>query len=329
MSDETQALLQRGQTALDRGRWAESAQCFGLALQRQADNAPAWHNFGLSLFALGRTQAAADACKRALNLNRDLLPTYVVLGKATKALGDAAQADACFRHVLKMSPTHAQARVALADLCMNVFGQPLEAVELVKPLLGDAEFGEDAELTTLMAGLYDRDTSAEVHNTRLLNFSKSALQLDPAKFDFLPAGHHVGPSLLPLPSHAEWRPASGRKRPRVGLLSPLFCVSPVYFLTIAGWQLIAGDCDLVIFNRGHKSDWATQVFKDLAAEWVDVQEVNAEQLAARIYGAQLDVLYDLGGLDGPHWLEGLVCQARTANVQVGGRPECDNGSDEF
>ena len=305
MSVETQALLQRGQTALDRGRWAESAQYFGLALQRQADNAPAWHNLGLSLFALGRTQAAADACKRALNLNRDMLPTYVVLGKATKALGDAAQADACFRHVLKRAPTHAQARVALADLCMNVFGQPLEAVELVKPLLGDAEFGEDAELTTLMAGLYDRDTSAEVHNARLMNFSKSALQLDPAKFDFLPAGHHVGPSLLQLPSHAEWQPASGSKRPRVGLLSPLFCVSPVYFLTIAGWQLIAGDCDLVIFNRGHKSDWATQVFKDLAAEWVDVQEVNAEQLAARIYGAQLDVLYDLGGWMDPIGLKAL------------------------
>ena len=190
MSVDTQALLQRGQVALDRGRWAESAQCFGLALQRQADNAPAWHNLGLSLFALGRTQAAVDACKRALNLNRDLLPTYVVLGKATKALGDAAQADACFRHVLK--------------LCMNVFGQPLEAVEWVKPLLGDPEFGEDAELTTLMAGLYDRDASAEVHNARLLKFSQTSLQLDPAQFDFLPAGHRVDRSDLPLPNHPEW-----------------------------------------------------------------------------------------------------------------------------
>ncbi len=305
MSADLQALLQRGQVALERGRWGESVQCFGLAVQRQADNAAAWHNLGLSLFALGRNEAAVDACKRALRLNRSMLPTYVVLGKASKALGDATQAEACFKQVLKANPSHAQARVALADLCMNVFGQPLEAVELVKPLLGDAEYGEDAELTTLMAGLYDRDTGAEEHNARLIGFSQTSLQLDPAEFDFLPAGHRVDRSDLPLPSHPEWRPASGRKRPRVGLLSPLFCVSPVYFLTIAGWKQIASGCELVVFNRGHKSDWATQIFKGLSAEWHDVQEINAEQLAARLYGAQLDVLYDLGGWMDPIGLKAL------------------------
>lgn len=305
MSNDTQALLDRGQRALAAAQWAQSAQCFGLAVERQSDNAAAWHNLGLSLFALGKTQDAISACQRALRLNPSMLPTYVVLGKASKSLGDAAKAHACFSHVLKMDSTHAQARLALADLSLNVFGQPLQAVEWVKPLLDNPEYAEDAELTTLMAGLYDRDTSAEEHNSRIIRFSQKSLQLDPASFDFLPDGHSVGPTQWPLPNQASWKPISGRQRPRVGLLSPLFCASPVYFLTIAGWRRVARGSDVVIFNRGNKQDWATQNLKDLAHEWHDVQEISAEQLAARIYGAQLDVLYDLGGWMDPIGLKAL------------------------
>ena len=303
--DETPALLQRGQLAMSQGIWAEAVQCFGLAVQRQPGMAPAWHNLGVCLLGLGRWQDAVDACQRALNLNPALWQSHLIWGRASKSMGDAMQADACFKNVLRADVNNGQARLALADLYMNVFGQPLMSVELVRPLLGTAEHGEDAELTTLMAGLYDRDSSAQEHNQRVIAFSKKSLQLDVAAFDFLPSHHSTTASQLPLPSASVWRPASGRKRPRVGLLSPLFCVSPVYFLTIAGWHHVAQACDVVIFNRGHKNDWATQVFKDLSSEWHDVQEIDAEHLAASLFDAQLDVLYDLGGWMDPVGLKAL------------------------
>jgi tetratricopeptide (TPR) repeat protein len=285
--------------------WAEGAQCFGLAVQRQTEMAPAWHNLGVCLLGLGRWQDCMSACQRALHLNPSLWQSHLIWGKASKSVGDAMQADACFKNVLRVDVNNAQARLALADLYMNVFGQPLMAVELIKPLAGSAEHAEDAELTTLMAGLYDRDTTAEEHNQRVIAFSKKSLQLDAAAFDFLPPHHLTTSSALPMPSDSAWRPASGRKRARIGLLSPLFCVSPVYFLTIAGWRHVAKGCDLVIFCRGHKNDWATQEFKYLSCEWFDVQEIDAEQLAAKLFDAQLDVLYDLGGWMDPVGLKAL------------------------
>lgn len=302
---DLQSLLQRGQFAMSKGLWAEGAQCFGLAVQRQTELAPAWHNLGVCLLGLGRWQDCVSACQRALHLNSSLWQSHLIWGKASKSMGDAMQADACFKNVLRADVNNAQARLALADLYMNVFGQPLMAVECVKSLLGTAEHGEDAELTTLMAGLYDRDTSAHEHNLRVMAFAKKSLQLDVAAFDFLPAQHSTLRSQLPLPSDPAWRPDSGRQRPRVGLLSPLFCASPVYFLTIAGWRHVAKGCDVVIFNRGYKNDWATQAFKDLSSEWHDVQEIDASHLTARLFDAQLDVLYDLGGWMDPVGLRAL------------------------
>ena len=246
------------------GRWPESAQYFGLAAQRNPSHAGVWHNLGVSLLALGKAKPALAACERAYGLNPALWQSRLIQGKAQKMLGQLLAADACFADVMQADPTNGAARVARADLAMNTFGLPLQAIELVNPLLGSAEHGEDAELTTLMASLYDRDESAEALNTRIISFSRRVLRLDPAQV------------LAGQPVHG----TAQRQRPRVGLLSPLFCVSPVYFLTIAGWKQIASGCELVVFNRGHKSDWATQVFKDLSTEWVDVQEVNAEQLAA-------------------------------------------------
>jgi predicted O-linked N-acetylglucosamine transferase (SPINDLY family) len=104
-----------------------------------------------------------------------------------------------------------------------------------------------------------------------------------------------------------------RARPRVRLLSPQFGVSPVYFLTIAGWRKVARECELIIFNRGHQQDWATQQFAHLASQWVNVQHMGAAALAQTIYENDIDVLYDLGG-----WMDPLGLQAlslRPARVQ--------------
>jgi protein O-GlcNAc transferase len=306
-------VLMAAQRAMAEGCWPESARLFGLAVQRNPSQAGAWHNLGVSWLALGKAQLALAACERAYALNPALWQSRLIQGKAQKMLGQLLAADACFADVMQADPTNGAARVARADLAMNSFGLPLQAVEWVKPLLGSAEYGEDAELTTLMASLYDRDESAEALNARIISFSRRVLRLDAAQV------------LAGLPRQA----GVVRQRPRVGVLSPLFCVSPVYFLTIAGWQQVAKGSDMVVFNRGHKSDWATDAFKDLASEWHDVQEMGAERLAQAMYAADLDVLYDLGGWMDPVGLKALsVKPAKQMFKWVGGQ-SVTTGLDNF
>ena len=164
-----------------------------------------------------------------------------------------------------------------------------------------------------MASLYDRDESAEALNTRIISFSRRVLRLDASQ---VLAGQ-------PTPS------GEPRQRPRVGLLSPLFCVSPVYFLTIAGWQHVAKGSDIVVFNRGHKTDWATEIFKGLASEWHNVQEMDAVRLAQAMHAADIDVLYDLGGWMDPVGLKALsVKPAKQMFKWVGGQ-SVTTGLDNF
>ena len=309
----SQDLLVLAQRAMAEGRWPESTQYFGLAAQRNPSHAGVWHNLGLSLLALGKAKPALAACERAYALNPALWQSRLIQGKAQKMLGQLLAADACFADVMQADPTNGAARVARADLAMNTFGLPLQAVELVRHLLGSTEHGEDAELTTLMASLYDRDESAEALNTRIISFSRRVLRLDAAQ---VLAGQPV-------------QGTAQRQRPRVGLLSPLFCVSPVYFLTIAGWQQVAKGSDIVVFNRGHKADWATEIFKGLASEWHNVQEMDAVRLAQAMHAADLDVLYDLGGWMDPVGLKALsVKPAKQMFKWVGGQ-SVTTGLDNF
>lgn len=307
---ESLAVLQSAQEAMNEGRWAESAHFFGLAAQRQVDNAGAWHNLGLSLLALGKPAPALKALQRAYGLNPRLWQSRLLQGRAHKMLGQVQEADASFAAVMQADPTNGTARIARADLAMNVFGTPLQAADWVKPLLGSPEHGDDAELTTLMASLYDRDESAQELNDRVIAFSRRVLRLEP------------------LPRQPA-QPKRNSGRQRVGLISPLFCVSPVYFLTIAAWQEEAKARDVVVFNRGHKADWATQAFKDLASEWHDVQEMDALRLAQTLQAADLDVLYDLGGWMDPVGLKALsVKPARHMFKWVGGQ-SITTGLDSF
>lgn len=259
------------------------------------------HNLAVCQLALGQAALAFQSAERALALRPSLWQSRMVLGNALKVLARPEAADAEFARLLQAKPGNGEALLARADLAVNVFGLPLQAVDWVKPLLTDPAHSADAQLTFLMASLYDRDVSALALSNAVMAFSKQHLRL--------PTG-----LLAPLP------PARVRQRPRVALISPLFCVSPVYFLTIAGWQHVAKGSDIVVFNRGHLSDWASAQFRSLATEWWDVQEVPAPALAQRIHQADIDVLYDLGGWMDPVALKALSAKpARAMYKWVGGQ----------
>jgi len=299
MSQETtvtaQEVLAQAQAARDGAQWEKAIALYQRIEQLAPESAELKHNLGLCYFGWGKPEQALHRCAHALSLKPELWQSEILIAKSHYALGQMEAAQRTYQHALSSPEGAPQARLGLADLAMNQFGDPLGAIGIVEPLLASTSYAMDAQLTTLMSSLYDRngwnqEGNAQRLSQRVKTFSAEYLRLPNLQLE-------------PLADH-EQQYASKTFRPRVGLISPLFCVSPVYFLTIAGWRHVAKGCDVVIFNRGHKSDWATQAFKELSSEWVNVQHLNGAQLAKQIHAADIDVLYDLGG-----WMDAVGLQA--------------------
>lgn len=282
-------LVERGRLLRNAGRWGEAVACYAAANAIDGARYDIRHNLALCLVAGNRTDDAMNHIDRALALKPDLWPSHVLKARLLKACDRIEDADAVLAHVLRHDPRNGQALLAAADLDMNEFGDAVGARERVSPLMRDPAFAADAELTTLMSKLYDRDDSDEDLSVQLIDFARRHLSLPGFAFS--------ADALAGVPNR------SGRRR--VGLLSPMFCLSPVYFLTFATFNALAGRVDFILFNRGSKADVGTTAFAGIAAEWHDVQNLEAEDLANAIKRQSLDVLFDLGGWSDPGGLKAL------------------------
>ena len=304
-------ILARAQRARDIANWAEAINLYQRLSLAYPSSAQIAHNLGLSYFGLGKSQEAARYARKALQLEPALWQSAILLGKAHHANGQMTQAWDTYKSVMNLREGHAEARIGLADLAMNQFGDTLSAQYWVKPLLEDAQYQMDAQLTCLMANLYDRPKwnfpgNAAAVSKKIKVFSDAYLQLPNLNTS----------DIYPSKSAR----LDSKKRPRVGIISPLFCASPVYFLTISGWRHVAKGCEIIIFNRGHHQDWATIIFQEMASAWHDVQHMSAEHLAHRIVEQDLDVLYDLGGWMDPVALKALsIKPAKKMYKWVGGQ----------
>lgn len=305
---ELTSLVRSAQVAREQSDWAKACVLYQQALNIDAQRADLWHHLGLCLVGLGQHAKAVLACQRALHFEPSLWQSHILIAQSQAAQGDPNAALFSYRQVLRQEAQNPSALLGAANLALNEFGDPLQANQLVEPLLGVPEYVMDAQLTNFMSRLYERDLvhdSATNLSNEVMVFAKRHLQLA------------AKPYYAAMPHSKR---AITRERPRVALLSPQFGVSPVYFLTIAGWRKVARESELIIFNRGHQRDWATQQFAHLAHQWFDVQHMSPAALAQTIYEGDIDVLYDLGG-----WMDPLGLQAlslRPARVQykwVGGQ----------
>jgi predicted O-linked N-acetylglucosamine transferase (SPINDLY family) len=272
---------------------------------------------------LGQNAKAILACQRALSLEPRLWQSHILVAQSQAAQGECVAALASYQQVLRQDAHNPSALLGAANLALNEFGDPMQANRLVQPLLGMPEYAMDAQLTNLMSRLYERDVlsdSAVNLSREVMAFAKRHLQLAAKPYYTATQQSKGAKKVKGVKSDKQAQQVITRARPRVALLSPQFGVSPVYFLTIAGWRKVARECEVIIFNRGHQQDWATQQFAHLASQWINVQHMGAAALAQTIYESDIDVLYDLGG-----WMDPLGLQAlslRPARVQykwVGGQ----------
>ncbi len=272
----------------DQGNWHEAILIYERINHYFPETTTLKHNLALCYFALGQYLKTKNYAKDAITLDPKLWQSNILLAKSLKELGEVNEAFNLFHYVSQENSFNGEALLGMADLFLNEFGDPLKAISTVQPLLEKNEFKNDARLTELMASLYDRDESAESLTDRIKLFSQESIQLDKNLTAF----------------HFKEKVKKTSFKPRIGLISPIFSVSPVYFLTYTFFKSIAKQCDLVFFNRGIKSDWATENFKSIAFEWIDVLHADPITLASKIFINEIDVMYDLGG-----WIDPLALRA--------------------
>ncbi|MDO9489206.1 MAG: hypothetical protein Q7J32_12590, partial [Sphingomonadaceae bacterium] len=283
MGSDVTSILAAARVQREAGAWEAALRLYQTAAA--SDAAPEIrHNLALCHFGLGALDAALRHSAEALSARPDLWQSRMIQAKVLRARGQIELTHQALKAVLRHAPTNGPALLALADIEMNEFGDPLAAAARVAPLHRTPEHRAEAELTLLMSKLYDRDESDAELSAALRGFAARELTL--------PAG-----------------PATPRRaiaeRPRVGLMSPLFAISPVYFLTIGALRLLSRRVDLVIVNRGLRVDKGTRAFRTIAAEWHEAANLGAAPLAERLRRLDLDVLIDLGGWSDPIGLKAL------------------------
>lgn len=297
MGADVASILAAARVQREAGAWEAALRLYQTAAARDA--APEIrHNLALCHFGLGALDAALRHSAEALSARPDLWQSRMIQAKVLRARGQIELTHQALKAVLRDAPANGPALLALADIEMNEFGDPLAAAARVAPLHRLPEHRAEAELTLLMSKLYDRDESDAELSAALRSFAARELTL--------PA--------VPVAD----RPV--RARPRVGLMSPLFAISPVYFLTIGALRLLSRQVDLVIVNRGLRVDKGTRAFRTIAVEWHEAASLGAAALAERLRRLDLDVLIDLGGWSDPIGLKAL--SARPAPRQykwVGGQ----------
>ncbi len=299
------ALLRQAQAARDAAQWSDATRLFRQA-EALAPAAPEIkHNLALIAFAQGDAATARPLAEAAAALSPALWQAQALLARIHQAAGDPVAAEAALNAVLARAPGNAPARLGLANLALNAFGDAQAARDLVAPLLGDPHHGDDAELTSLMAALY-LDTDGAALSARLMAFSRAHLR---------------------LPRLPERAPRAGRRR--IGLVSPLFTNSPVHHLTFTAFAALAEHHDLHCFARSTRADEGTAAFQGIAAGWHPVAHLEPAQLAQRIAGEDIDILFDLGGWADVAALKALSAKPAARMYKWVGGQSATTGIDAF
>lgn len=299
-------LLTDAQARRDAGDWPAAAALFAQAAERHPAEAAIWQNLALARYAANQRRDAADAAARAVAIQPALWQARALLARVARDAGQPVEAERQWQAVLAHDPASAPALMALADLQLNVFGDAAQAAALAGRAASAPDRAGDAELTRLMAALYTGSIAPAALGERLRAYARTYLQRPAAPVRTLRAG-----------------------RRRVGLISPLFSASPVYFLTFSTWAALAATHDLVFFQRGTRDDAATARFRALAGEWHDVAHLPPDLLAERLAAAELDMVFDLGGWSDVGGLSALSTRpAARAYTWIGGQ-SATTGLDAF
>ena len=236
------------------------------------------HNSAVCLLGLGRKENALKLCVQAQRKEPQFAQSYLLQSRIEKILEPTGvDADLSLSRLLAIPQLNdslaGQARVELAALQLNTFCDPDACAQTILPILNTPQFAERARLSYLVSKFYSR-TETDEEITKLA-------------FDY--ANEFLKKPKFTLAKHQPTR------RRQIGLLSNMIHGGPLYYLTISAFTQLSESCDIILFNRSKKSDWATEKFRTIAAHEISCRGMNWVTLSETIRDQKLDVLYECGG----------------------------------
>ena len=307
-----QALLAQARQAMSKGDTVASQRAYAQAHQLAPANDPVLMDLSAACLLNGDVDSSLRLARHAISRTGGWR-AHLLAAHGTQRV---QQLDECARH-LQLALNDSQMPLAMrtsalqqrAQVQLNGFGDPSGAASssrLAAEL--DPQLDFEAELAACVAALYIGERPrAEV----VARFSALGRRLAP------PAS--VRPRYRPMQSD----------RPRIGLISPQFCASPVGFLTIGALTCMARVADLVYFDRGGRVDWTQSLFRQTAKDWHDCAGMQAAPLYAVMADAQLDAVIDLGGWTDPVALQALLARPAPRQLKWVGGQAASTGLDCF
>lgn len=312
------------------GNDEQAIVCFRRAIELNAKFADAHFNLGNVLREQRKTDEAIACYRRALELKPENAQTHNNLGIALQHSGAAAEAVAAYRRALALQPEFAEGLNNLGGLLQEQ-GYVDEAIFCLRKALA-LKPNYATAFCNLGSALKDQGSleeaitcyrrAREIQSDYVMPHSNLLLtmQYQPAiTLADLLAAHEEFDRVHAAALADGWRPHINRPDPerglRVGFVSADFGKHPVgYFLAHVLERLDADQIETVLYSDRAASDEMTARLRAAAGLWCEARALNDEQLANRIRGDGIDVLFDLAGHTARNRL--LVFARKPAPIQV-------------
>ncbi|MBT5242479.1 MAG: tetratricopeptide repeat protein [Rhodospirillaceae bacterium] len=277
------------------GRLDDSIGALGQALVVDPSLVEGYINLAAAQSDAGDTEGAVASGRRAIELDPQSADAHYNLGNALNRLPDYQEALIQFEHAVALNPLHSEASVNRAKAYWSL-GRQSDAYASLRTALSVKPDYAAAHSNLVFKSQYDP------------NISSTSLYAEARSWN---AAHGIHPAPA-RPTSANFDP----DRPvRVGYLSPHLTVHPVgYFLEPVLAHHDPARVTAVCYADTAANDEQTEKLKALGSAWHQVDQLNDEDLAARIRDDEIDILIDLDGHSGPNRLP--VFARRAASIQV-------------
>ena len=279
------------------GRFREAIAALQQAVALKPGYIMAHHNLGTALLADRQFDAAIAAYRQVLEWAPQLALAHNNLGNALKEKGLVDEAIAAYRRAVEADPEQALALNNLANTLKD---------------RGEIE----AAIALYRRAVASPGATATIHSNYL-----TALHYSPQTgLASLAEAHREYHRRYAWPCQAGWPKHSQSRDPdrplRLGFVSPHFRFHPVgHFLVRLLENLDRQQFQITCYaDRPGSDDAMTERLRAGASAWHPVERDSDEELARRIRGDRIDILFDLAGHTAGHRL--LVFARKPAPVQM-------------
>lgn len=282
--------------AVDAGKYAHALHYAGKAAQLDPASLAAHCNMGNALARLQRSAEAETCYRRALALAPDSAEVHHSLGSALMNVDRDHEAATHFEQALALQPGHAHTHNMLGAVLMKL-GRHDMAIASYRRALALKPDCPRWHTELLFCLTHDAGTPPAVAFDAHTAFS--------ARFEL--------PLVAGWPAHTNLR--DPHRRLRVGFVSgDMFQHVVSYFIAPVWAQLDRNRVEVLVYSTNARRDGTTATLEALADQWLQVEGLDDEALAARIQADRIDVLIDLSGHTAHNRL--LVFARKPAPVQA-------------